>query len=186
MILWLKQLITTFAFPWKKIISIIIISMRKNSETLLPLLVVWNYQSSHARPATLALVHTSRRLWPYYHFILLQTLFCVQRQRSTCTCTRIGTVHYTSRVPWSTEKTWPEHREKRQHAQKKNIEIWLNLKFWNKPIKGELCVCMKIRCFGEKDVYLEFCNYSTQQKVETVIRLNRVWEWWRVFTRFGR
>jgi len=38
--------------------------MRKNSETetLLPLLVVWNNQSSHARPATLALVHTSRRL----------------------------------------------------------------------------------------------------------------------------
>jgi len=30
------------------------------------------------------------------------------------------------------------------------------------------------------------CKYPTQQKVETVVELNRVWGWWRVFTRFGR
>ena len=68
----LKEFVPTSAFPWKEIV-VIVFSMRGSSHNLL--LTGRNHQSSHARPAIQALVHTPRRLWPQHHFLsLLQAL----------------------------------------------------------------------------------------------------------------
>lgn len=83
----LKELISTSAFPRKKIIIAIIFTRGWWwwwwSQTLL-LLVRWNHKSGFARPTIQTLVHTTRWLWSHHRFLLYKTL----TGSSTATSTR--------------------------------------------------------------------------------------------------
>lgn len=119
-----KKIIPTSAFPWKEVIAINF-TMRRDLQTIH--FVIWNDHSSYAGPTLLALVSTSRRLWPYHHFdAFIQILIAFIEHGSTWSTTK-----FTRLVGSQNRRIKDKERGLDNKSQKRHVEFIIFLTIYD-------------------------------------------------------